>query len=258
MVIDVVPLVDDGLGNSAYLVDLGEGRGLVVDAGLDLRSAACRRGEARATRGLRRGHPPARRLPHRRRPAGRRRRCPGHRLRAGGTGRSRTSAWTTATRSTWAGSGCGPSSRRGTPTSTWPTCCWTGRPPVGVFTGGSLIVGVGCPHRPASAPTGPMSSPAPSTASAAPPRLPARRRRRVAHPRRGFLLLRTPGAARTSDHRGEKATNPLLAAPDEDDVRRPCCSARWAPTRRTSPWLGEVNRRGPAVLTSVPPAGWPR
>jgi hydroxyacylglutathione hydrolase len=36
--IDVTPLVDDGLGNSAYLVDLGEGRGLVVDASLDLRS----------------------------------------------------------------------------------------------------------------------------------------------------------------------------------------------------------------------------
>ena len=36
--IDVRPLVDVGLGNSAYLVDLGEGRGLVVDASLDLRS----------------------------------------------------------------------------------------------------------------------------------------------------------------------------------------------------------------------------
>ena len=36
--IDVTPLVDEGLGNSAYLVDLGEGRGLVVDASLDLRS----------------------------------------------------------------------------------------------------------------------------------------------------------------------------------------------------------------------------
>ena len=36
--IDVTPLVDDGLGNSAYLVDLGEGRGLVVDASRDLRA----------------------------------------------------------------------------------------------------------------------------------------------------------------------------------------------------------------------------
>ena len=33
----VVPLVDEGLGNSAYLLDLGDGRALAVDAGRDLR-----------------------------------------------------------------------------------------------------------------------------------------------------------------------------------------------------------------------------
>jgi glyoxylase-like metal-dependent hydrolase (beta-lactamase superfamily II)/rhodanese-related sulfurtransferase len=43
----LIPLVDEGLGNSAYLVDLGDGRALAVDAGRDLRSlnvAARRRG----------------------------------------------------------------------------------------------------------------------------------------------------------------------------------------------------------------------
>ncbi|MFI9205457.1 rhodanese-like domain-containing protein [Streptomyces sp. NPDC053048] len=43
----LVPLVDAGLGNSAYLVDLGDGRALAVDAARDLRSlraAAGRRG----------------------------------------------------------------------------------------------------------------------------------------------------------------------------------------------------------------------
>lgn len=35
--VDVIPLVDEGLGNSAYLVDLGDGRALVVDASRDLR-----------------------------------------------------------------------------------------------------------------------------------------------------------------------------------------------------------------------------
>jgi hydroxyacylglutathione hydrolase len=35
---DVVALVDEGLGNSAYLVDLDDGRALAVDASLDLRS----------------------------------------------------------------------------------------------------------------------------------------------------------------------------------------------------------------------------
>ncbi|MQA82037.1 MAG: MBL fold metallo-hydrolase [Streptosporangiales bacterium] len=45
--VEVVPLVDEGLGNSAYLVELGEGRALVVDVSLDLRAAsrvAARRG----------------------------------------------------------------------------------------------------------------------------------------------------------------------------------------------------------------------
>ncbi|MEU8139564.1 MBL fold metallo-hydrolase [Streptodolium elevatio] len=43
----LIPLVDEGLGNSAYLVDLGDGRALAVDASRDLRtlrSAAARRG----------------------------------------------------------------------------------------------------------------------------------------------------------------------------------------------------------------------
>src|SRR4029079_19583904 len=45
--VDLVPLIDEGLGNSAYLVDLGDGRALVVDVSRDLRSvhaAAARRG----------------------------------------------------------------------------------------------------------------------------------------------------------------------------------------------------------------------
>ncbi|HEU5160675.1 MAG TPA: MBL fold metallo-hydrolase [Streptosporangiaceae bacterium] len=43
----LIPLVDEGLGNSAYLVDLGDGRALAVDAPYDLRAvraAADRRG----------------------------------------------------------------------------------------------------------------------------------------------------------------------------------------------------------------------
>src|SRR5439155_26727035 len=34
----IVPLVDEGLGNSAYLVDLGDGRALAVDPTRDLRA----------------------------------------------------------------------------------------------------------------------------------------------------------------------------------------------------------------------------
>src|SRR5262245_62206358 len=35
---NLIPLVDEGLGNSAYLVDLGDGRALAVDAARDLRT----------------------------------------------------------------------------------------------------------------------------------------------------------------------------------------------------------------------------
>lgn len=45
----LVPLVDEGLGNSAYLADLGDGRALAVDAPRDLRALR----EAAARRGLR-------------------------------------------------------------------------------------------------------------------------------------------------------------------------------------------------------------
>ena len=34
----VEALLDEGLGNQAYLVDLGDGRGLVLDPSLDLRA----------------------------------------------------------------------------------------------------------------------------------------------------------------------------------------------------------------------------
>src|SRR5256885_4302832 len=43
----LIPLVDEGLGNSAYLLDLGDGRALAVDPPQDLRAlhaAATRRG----------------------------------------------------------------------------------------------------------------------------------------------------------------------------------------------------------------------
>lgn len=43
----LIPLIDEGLGNSAYLADLGGGRALAVDASRDLRAlrqAASRRG----------------------------------------------------------------------------------------------------------------------------------------------------------------------------------------------------------------------
>lgn len=49
MRISVIPVVDEGLGNSAYLVDLADGRALVVDASRDLRTLRAEAGR----RGLR-------------------------------------------------------------------------------------------------------------------------------------------------------------------------------------------------------------
>src|SRR5688572_12856133 len=45
----LVPTVDEGLGNSAYLLDLGDGRALAVDPSLDLRAVRA----IAADRGLR-------------------------------------------------------------------------------------------------------------------------------------------------------------------------------------------------------------
>ena len=45
----VVPVVDEGLGNSTYLVDLGDGRALAIDPSRDLRSVR----EVATARGLR-------------------------------------------------------------------------------------------------------------------------------------------------------------------------------------------------------------
>jgi rhodanese-related sulfurtransferase/glyoxylase-like metal-dependent hydrolase (beta-lactamase superfamily II) len=47
--VDLVPLVDEGLGNSAYLVDLGDGRALVVDVSRDLRAVHAAAAKRRLT-----------------------------------------------------------------------------------------------------------------------------------------------------------------------------------------------------------------
>jgi hydroxyacylglutathione hydrolase len=41
----LIPLVDEGLGNSAYLLDTGDGRALAVDAPRDLRALRAAAGE---------------------------------------------------------------------------------------------------------------------------------------------------------------------------------------------------------------------
>jgi glyoxylase-like metal-dependent hydrolase (beta-lactamase superfamily II) len=98
--VTIHPVLDEGLGNSAYVVELGDRRALVVDPARDptpyLELARWKR------------------------------------LRIASAAETHlhadfltTAAWTTARRSTWAGSPCGRWPPPGTPPSTSATCCWT-------------------------------------------------------------------------------------------------------------------------------------
>ena len=153
----------------------------------------------------------------------------------------------TATRSTWADWFCAPGRRRATPTSTSAYLLLDGDSPIGVFTGGSLIVGA-----------------AARTDLVAPERTEelaraqyhslqrlmgvARSRRRLADPRRRELLLRTTGV-RADQHRGPGASHQPTACGRR---ARTTFVARLLGSLGSFPTyfgcLSEANRRGPAVL----------
>lgn len=247
--VDLVALVDEGLGNSAYLLDLGDGRALAVDASRDLREvrrAAHRRGlriafaadthlhadfltgatQLAATEGTRVLAAAAgdREYPH----TGLRDRdevdLGGLRLRA-----------------------------LATPGHTHEHLSFLlvdGDRPVGVFTGGSLLVGS-----------------AARTDLVAPKRTEelARAQYRSLHrlaalpdhvavwPTHGAgsFCSAPPGAERTSTVGREKATNPLLRAETEDAF----VEALLGSLGSFPPYflrLAEINRRGPAVLPEPP------
>jgi rhodanese-related sulfurtransferase/glyoxylase-like metal-dependent hydrolase (beta-lactamase superfamily II) len=247
--IPVVPLVDEGLGNSAYLVDLGDGRAMVVDVSLDLRAtsdAARRRGltvafaadthlhadflsgarQLSATEGTRvlasaDGH---REFTHSGLRDGDEVDLGGLRLRA-----------------------------LGTPGHTHEHLSFLlldGDRPVGAFTGGSLLVG--------SAARTDLVSPEQTEALA---RAQYASLRRLAElpdevavwPTHGAgsFCSAPPGTDRVSTIGREKATNPLLRNDDEDDF----VAALLGSLGSYPPYflrLGEINRRGPAVLDQAP------
>lgn len=242
--VDVVPLVDDGLGNSAYLVDLGDGRALVVDVSLDLRAtshAARRRGvqvafaadthlhadflsgarQLSVTEGTRvlasaAGH---REFTHRGLRDGDEVDLGGLRLRA-----------------------------LGTPGHTHEHLSFLltdGDRPAGVFTGGSLLVGS-----------------AARTDLVAPDRTEALARAQYASLQRlaalpdevavwpthgaGSFCSAPPGTERVSTIGREKATNPLLRTADEDSF----VTALLESLGSFPPYflrLAEINRRGPVL-----------
>ena len=246
----LIPLVDEGLGNSAYLADLGDGRALAVDASRDLRALR----EAAAKRGLRvafaadthlhadfltgvvqlaaedgatllaaaAGH---RAFPHTPLADGDETDLGGLRLRAlatpGHTGEHLSYLLLDGTRE------------------------------LGVFTGGSLIVG-------SAARTDLLGAGRAEELA----RAQYRSLRRLAmlpdatavwptHGAGSFCSA-PPRAARVTTIGAEKASNPLLAAPDEDAFTGRLLAGLGSYPAYFSR-LAEVNRRGPAPVTG--PAG---
>ncbi|MFD5324980.1 rhodanese-like domain-containing protein [Streptomyces sp. NPDC127092] len=245
----LIPLVDDGLGNSAYLVDLGDGRALAVDACRDLRAlraAAERRGLTVAyaadthlhadflSGAVQLGHEYGARVlasaaghrafPHRGLADGDEVDLGGLTLRALAT--------------------------PGHTDEHLSFLLLDGGRELGVFTGGSLIVN-------SAARTDLLG--ADRTEELA--RAQYRSLRRLAElpdatavwPTHGAgsFCSAPPGSERTSAIGAEKRANPLLAARDEDAfVRQLLAGLGTYPAYFDR--LAEVNRRGPAVLTGTP------
>jgi hydroxyacylglutathione hydrolase len=247
--VDLFPLVDEGLGNSAYLVDLGDGRALVVDVSRDVRAVhrvADRRGLRVAFAADTHLHADflsgARQLSV----------TEGARVLASAAG-DREFAHTGLRNGDEVDLGGLRLRAVTTPGHTHEHLSFLvldGEQPVGVFTGGSLLVGA-----------------AARTDLVTPERTEALARDQYASLQRlaalpeevavwpthgaGSFCSAPPGAERISSIGREKATNPLLQAQDEDAFVAALLGSlgSFPPYFRR---LAEVNRRGPDVLQQSP------
>jgi len=247
--VDVLAFVDEGLGNSAYLVDLGDRRALAVDPPRDLRVLRA----AAERRGLRVAYAADTHL-HADFLSGARQLYAddGATVLASAAGRR-------AFEHRGLGDGdevdLGGLTMRAlaTPGHTDEHLSFLlldGPAPVGVFTGGSLIVG-------AAARTDLLGEErAEELARAQCASL--RRLAELPDPTRvwpthgaGSFCSAPPRAERSSTIGREKASNPLLAAPDADTfVARLMASLGSYPAYFR--WLAEINRRGPGVIADQP------
>ena len=246
----IVPLVDEGLGNSAYLVDLGDGRALAVDPSRDLRSlheAAGQHGltvafaaethlhadfltgsvqlaadQSAQILGSVAGH----------RQFGHRGLAEGDEVDLGGlTLRALATTGHTPEHLSY--------------------LLLDGSEQLAVFTGGSLIVGAAARTDLAGAEhTEALAREQYRSLHRLVDELPDELAVLPTHGAGSFCSA-PPGVARTTTIGEQRATNPLLAAPDEDAfVRTLLDSLGSYPTYFTR--LGELNRRGPAVLARRP------
>ena len=245
----IVPVVDEGLGNSAYLVDLGDGRALAVDVPRDLRAvraAARRHGltvafaadthlHADFLSGALQlaGEDGAQILAS---AAGCR--AFGHRSLADGDevdlGGLTLRAWATP----------------GHTAEHLAYLLLDGRQVLGVFTGGSLLVGAAA-RTDLSGPE--ETEPLARSQYASLHRLLTMPEATPVYPTHGAgsFCSAPPGADRTTTIGREKAANPLLAVGDEDAFVK----ALLASLGTFPPYflrLPEENRRGPAILATAP------
>lgn len=247
--VELVPLVDEGLGNSAYLVDLGDGRALVVDVSRDLRQVH----DVARKRGLHVAFAADTHL-HADFVSGARQLAASHGTRVLASAAGDREFTHTGLRD---GDEVDLGGLRlrvlSTPGHTHEHLSFLltdGDRPVGVFTGGSLLVGA-----------------AARTDLVAPERTEALARAQYASLHRlaslpgetavwpthgaGSFCSAPPGSERTSTIGRELATNPLLQAGDEDAF----VAALLGSLGSFPPYflrLGEVNRRGPALLDHDP------
>jgi glyoxylase-like metal-dependent hydrolase (beta-lactamase superfamily II)/rhodanese-related sulfurtransferase len=247
-VVRVVPLVDSGLGNSSYLVEIGDGRALVIDPSRDLRAV-----DAAANRyGLRvvaaaDTHLHADFLSGATRLAARddatvfASAAGGRKFPHTGLGDGDEVDLGGLTLRAWA-----------TPGHTGEHVAYLlldGATTLGVFTGGSLIVGAAARTDLASPE---QTEPLARAQYASLQRLATLPDDTPVWPTHGAgsFCSAPPGAERTTTIGREKASNPLLAAPDEDAfVTKLLASLGTFPPYFLR--LAEINRRGPAL----PPAG---
>ncbi|MFD0274660.1 rhodanese-like domain-containing protein [Kitasatospora sp. NPDC127111] len=245
----LIPLVDDGLGNSAYLVDLGDGRALAVDASRDLRSlrqAAGQRGLTVAFAADTHLHADF---------------LTGALQLAAGDGAAvlASAAGRRAFPHTALADGdevdLGGLTLRAlaTPGHTDEHLSFLlldGARELGVFTGGSLIVGSAARTDLLGAERAEELARAQYRSLRRLTELPDATAVWPTHGAGSFCSA-PPGSERTTTIGAQKATNDLLAAPDEDTfVRRLLGSLGSYPAYFDR--LGEINRRGPAVLTTAP------
>ncbi|MGW6563891.1 MBL fold metallo-hydrolase [Streptomyces sp. NPDC054975] len=245
----LIPLVDEGLGNSAYLLDLGDGRALAIDASRDLRAlhaAAERRGLHIAfaadthlhadflSGAVQLGHDTGATVLA---SAAGRRTFPHHALADGdevGLGGLTLRALATP----------------GHTDEHLSFLLLDGNRQLGVFTGGSLIVN-------SAARTDLLGADRTEELARAQYRsikrlteLPDETAVWPTHGAGSFCSA-PPGTERTTTIGAQKQANPLLAAPDEDTfVSQLIASLGTYPAYFDR--LGEINRRGPAVLTTDP------